>query len=424
MICENAQVRPVFCITTLIGLVCHLFHFRVVGMNHNKVNRAVVMFVILFSISLFIIVILGITHPARAQESEYKTVVAEGVAAMMPGKAIDRAHDEALKDAKRNAVMSGVGVLIGSETLVKNYQVVSDKILSQSGGFVKNFLILSEKQDGDLYRMVIQADVASANLKNAIDAVLALKPEKGYPRIMIVGVEKVDGETLTTVSSQTAIEGFLHEKGFDLVDESQVEMIKARDVAMNPDDNQKAAALGKKFGAEIVIVTQGLADYEGVGDVYGAQMHTYRGTLDARMIYTDTADLLGSVSATDKGTAEGKPSAARLAFQKAARKVAPRIMEKILTDWQKQSNKNKMELVISGVSYAQLKQIGETLKNVRGVDGVAAPQFDKGVAVFRIQGTLTAENLADHLTETTGGLSLNVTGISPGRIEAEMRKNQ
>jgi hypothetical protein len=99
-------------------------------------------------------------------------------------------------------------------------------------------------------------------------------------------------------------------------------------------------------------------------------------------------------------------------------------MEKILTDWQKQSNRNKMELVVSGVSYAQLKQIGETLKNVRGVDGVAAPQFDKGVAVFRIQGTLTAENLADHLTETTGGLFLNVTGISPGRIEAEMRKNQ
>jgi len=417
-------MRHIICIITLVGLVCHLFHFRVVDMSHNKFNRAAVMFVILFSISLFIIVILGITRPAHAQESGYKVVVAEGVAAMMPGKAIDRVHDEALKDAKRNAVMSGVGVLIGSETLVKNYQVVSDKILSQSGGFVKNFKILSERQDGDLYRIMIQADVASANLKNALDAVLVLKDEKGYPRIMIVGVEKVDGENLTTVSSQTAIEGFLHEKGFDLVDESQVEVIKARDVAMNPNDTQKAAALGKKFGAEIVILIQGLADYEGVGDVYGTQMYTYRGTLDARMIYTDTADLLGSVSATDKGTAEGKPSAARLAFQKAARRVAPKIVEKILTDWQKQSNRNKMELVVSGVDYAQLKQIGETLKTIRGVDGVATPQFDKGVAVFRIQGNLTAENLADRLTEATGGVPLTITGISPGRIEAEIRKNQ
>lgn len=388
-------------------------------MNKQKCKDLVVVFIMIFFIWLYVVVILGLSQNAHAQETEYKLVVAEGVSALMPGKPVDKAYDEAVKDAKRNAVQSGLGVLVSSETLVKNYQVVHDRILAQSAGYVRNFKVISKNNEGDLYRVVIEAEVALATINSDLIAVGILKSEKGYPRIMIIGVEKVDGENMTTISSQTVIEDFLVSKGFDLVDESQVKEIKMRDEAMNSDDLNKAAALGKKFGAEVIILLEGLADYAGASNVYGAQMESYRGSVNARMIYTDTADMLGSANAKDQATGEGKPAAARLAFEKAGKKVAPVIMQKILDDWQKHTN--KMELVVSGVNYSQLKKIGAAVKTIRGVDAVASPQFDKGVAVFRIQGNLLAEDLADSLDKTEIGSLLDVTGISPGRVEAEVQ---
>ena len=54
-----------------------------------------------------------------------KTVTAEGQG---------RNRHYALKDAWRNAVDNSVGGYIVSETRVKNYQLISDKILSFSEG--------------------------------------------------------------------------------------------------------------------------------------------------------------------------------------------------------------------------------------------------------------------------------------------------
>ncbi len=355
---------------------------------------------------------------AIGQESEYKSVVAEGVSALMPGKPLDRAYDEALLDAKRTAVEMGVGTLVDSKSIVENYQLISDRILTHSSGYLRTFKVVSKGKDGDLYRVVITAEVGLGKIKDDLIAIAVLKEEKGYPRLMLIGMEKVGEKPKTTFSAQTVIEDVLGDKGFDLVDKSQVDVIKARDVAMNPDDYGKAAALGRRFGAEIVIVFQAIADYEGTSDVYGALMHSYRGTVDARIIYTDTGDLLGAVDTSDHAAAEGKPAAVRLAFQKTARKIAPMIMDKILSDWQKHIN--KLELVVSGLSYRQMDGLKKILKEMRRVKGVATPEFTKGVAIYRIQADMRADDLADHLLENAWIPGLIITTVSANRVEAKV----
>ncbi len=47
-------------------------------------------------------------------------------------------HELAMKDAMRNAAEQTVGIVIGSETLVQNFALVSDKILSKSLGYVSS----------------------------------------------------------------------------------------------------------------------------------------------------------------------------------------------------------------------------------------------------------------------------------------------
>ena len=233
-------------------------------------------------------------------------------------------------------------------------------------------------------------------------------------------MEKTGDQEKNSVSAQTAIEEILIESGFDLVDESQVEVLKARDAAMHPDDPNLAAALGKRLGAEIIIVFQAMADFEGTSNAYGLALHSFRGAVDATIIYTDTADILGSVSASDYAAAEGRPAAVRLAFQKTAKKVAPLIKERILNDWQKHTN--KLELIVNGLTYGEMKQLKERIQMMRRVKAVAAPKFEKGVTIFHIQADLSSEEFADKLLYGKELPGLDIQAMTPGRVEATIRR--
>lgn len=370
--------------------------------------------------SLILIFVVFLSAPQSAPESGgYHYVVAEGVAAMSLDKPLDKIYDEALKDAKRNAVQSGLGVLVDNETLVENYRLISDRILTLSTGYVRNFEVIEKGRDGDLYRVVISAEVAIADMNSDLRAVLSLKAEKNYPRLMLIGMEKAGEEVKSSFTAQAVMEEFLVDKGFDLVDESQVEEIKARDVALNQNDFQKAAALGERFGAEIVVLYQAVADFEGTHMTYGTAMDMYRATVDARIIYADTAALLGSVSAWEHAAAEAGPSAVRLGFKKAAKKAAPLIMDKILADWQK--HVHKLELVVSGVDYRVMKQMKDEMENLRWVQGIGSSRLEKETAIFQIQADMSSEEIADALLSNRQLPPLSITSLSPGRIEAKLK---
>ena len=48
-------------------------------------------------------------------------------------------YDEALKRAMRAAVEKGVGVLVDSETIIKNNQLISDKVYTEVKGYINSY---------------------------------------------------------------------------------------------------------------------------------------------------------------------------------------------------------------------------------------------------------------------------------------------
>jgi hypothetical protein len=110
---------------------------------------------------LVVLAVAALAFPVFAQES--KTVTAEGVAAIQ-GNARDIARDAALVDAQKRAVEQAISFLIDSQTQVENYQVISDRILSQTSGYIKRYEITGENVDSGLLRVRINADVALGRL--------------------------------------------------------------------------------------------------------------------------------------------------------------------------------------------------------------------------------------------------------------------
>jgi hypothetical protein len=67
--------------------------------------------------------------------------------------------DEALADAFRNAVRQVVGAIVDAETVTKNDDIISDKVLTYSDGIVKKYEQLSLKVDRKLTRVRVRAVV-------------------------------------------------------------------------------------------------------------------------------------------------------------------------------------------------------------------------------------------------------------------------
>ena len=99
----------------------------------------------------------------------------------MIGEGLGKDEKEARKAAFHDAVSKVVGSLVDSETLVKNDEIISERILEFSGGFIKNYVVIkSEKADGDMVRIRIRAVVERLQIVSRLtDMKVTTKEIKG-----------------------------------------------------------------------------------------------------------------------------------------------------------------------------------------------------------------------------------------------------
>ena len=144
------------------------------------------------------------------QQDTTVEVIAEGVASLQYSE--DVARDRALKDALRNAVERAMGTFISSSTIVENYRLIEDRILSKSEGYVKSYRILSEEKKDGLYRIRILAQVSGGKLEEDLKGIRLISLQKGRPLIYVSSPRKKirdffadkllsDGFSITTDSS-------------------------------------------------------------------------------------------------------------------------------------------------------------------------------------------------------------------------------
>ena len=130
---------------------------------------------------IFFFLAVGLLVPCLHAGEEKE---AESIKVISAGMGVD--SDAALKNALKNAVSQAVGSIIDSETMVKNDEVIEDKILSHSGGFVEKYDVIGEPKAKDgLVTVRIEAEVKRMNLKREMEA------------NNIIVVKKIDGQVFT-----------------------------------------------------------------------------------------------------------------------------------------------------------------------------------------------------------------------------------
>jgi hypothetical protein len=117
----------------------------------------------LFLKILFIYLLLPFKSNGQVNDLSFRNIIGKGIATN---------YNAAIELAKRDALERSVGVYISSETIIKNDQLLNDKIYSLSSGFVKKYdvistVILSENATEVIISADISKDAIISEIKNA-----------------------------------------------------------------------------------------------------------------------------------------------------------------------------------------------------------------------------------------------------------------
>ena len=166
-------------------------------------------------------------------------------------------------------------------------------------------------------------------------------------------------------------------------------MIKKREADMNYDDPLAAAALGRQFGAELLILGEASAELGNVLEAYGTKAYSYSANITVKAIKADTAEIIysgtASESATGGGGTRGQTAIGREALEKAAKKIADKAVEEVLEKWRSEVfNVSKISVVAVSPDQEELDKFKTEVGMLDGVEQVVERETFAGTGIYEV----------------------------------------
>ncbi len=306
-------------------------------------------------------------------------------------------RNAALQSALRNAIEQGVGVVIGSETLVHGGVLIRDQIIAKSSGYVRDFAVVHEQHVAGTWTVSVSASVDFlSKLEQDMLGMAMLLERTGWPRIMAIPDEIIDGKPASTWATTTALEEFFLAKGLSLVDATQVRENRRRDIERAAGDPALAAEIGRQYGAEVVLVGYARAAFaESTEPLPGVGLqHFFTANLNLKLVETAGASILASSSSPPtRGGSSTKEAGAQLALRRAAEQIAPKLFLQTICRWSQDADESKeYEIWVVGTDNPTLESIRNAIAGDDRVRGVTDATLANGIAKFRVR---SAGSLSD-----------------------------
>ncbi len=370
----------------------------------------VLLFSVIFTILLF--------SPVNAEQSG-GAVEVEGYASIVGGRK-DQAREAAIQNAFRLAVEQVVGVAVESKTVVKDSELLNDRIFSKSKGFIKTYRILDEKVEADAYRIKLFASVSRHKLERGLDDAGLLIRKMGKPRIAVVVMESnVDARSRPGGLIENHLVNTLGKRGYSLVDR-QVMLALEKEAAKAGSDYAdavvRAAAAG---GAEVVITGQAVA--RTAPALSGTNLRPVQVSATCRAIDADTGESLATVVSNQKELNVNPAAAGTEALQKAAVEIAESLNRQIIAAWTKRlTGIRTVKLTLHGIPQKLSLQFQEDLKERIGrVEDLHDRGYKDHKLRLDLDVTGSFKELIDELTTfISDNGTISITAYSAGQMQA------
>ena len=395
---------------------------------------------------LFFILVFFVSVGVFAKNSQVITV--QGQAAINNDKLA--AKEKALDDAKRKAVEQVTGVIVSSESLTKNFELISDNIYSKAKGYISNYTVVKEgidPMDKGVYFVQIKATVSKDKLEKDISAIQILYKSMGKPKFLLMIAEQNFGEKTasgwwsniksTTGSVEVVVVRELSKKGFKFVDGKtlqdklkkysqfkNMDAITAKDIISI---NTLHDADYVVYGNVIVTVNNGLGKTK-----TGFAIGTLKVVKSSNGEVVSTIELKNRNnkdynSSTYRGEATNRPNeilASEGALSDFGVKASKQLEKHILKHWQKQVNSaREISVKVKGLKYSKFKALKAHLLEMRGVKSVDGFKMENKISSMRVTYKGSSNQLLDLITnKPLKGLKLELETINGAEMIFSVEK--
>ncbi|MGH7496453.1 MAG: hypothetical protein ACREOO_29230 [bacterium] len=371
-------------------------------------------------------------RPAPASKPQGVEITVLGTGAILANDQA-AARDKAIDDAMRKAVQQALGTHIKSETLVENFQMVEDRILAWSSGYVTKYDILREgRGQYDTYEVQMRALVNLSDLKND-DQALAELLQKENPRVMVMIAEQNIGDTdrlryfeVDMTSAETAVIEQFRVKGFEVVDPGQAKENQNREAVLSAieGDARKAAAIAAAQHAELIVTGKAAATVATGYNLGG--MKSCQANITARVVRAGDARIVATASEHAAHPHIDELTGGTLAIEKASKKAGETLIAKVVAEAQKNFyNENSVTVRVQGYkNYGELQKFTNVLKSyIRGIKNVYERGSASGYATLDVKILGNAQQLARELAnKNLEPFEVEVTNVSANRIDTKIRQ--
>ncbi|KPJ77494.1 MAG: hypothetical protein AMJ54_07760 [Deltaproteobacteria bacterium SG8_13] len=359
--------------------------------------------------------LIWLVSPVYAQQQAGDiTVDAEG---------IGTSQKDATLKAKREAVETGIGTVLISQTEIKNYELQKDVILTRTLGSVKSYELLEEIRKPDMTVFVkIRATVSLAGIKEDLAALKILLESMDKPRMMVV-VEEAGGH-----GAESAIVDYLNSKEFELVDPAVVAalMKKESDLVNRAaaGDPAAAARIGSENGAEFILAGRVTKSAAGSDVLKGTGLISGQASIAAKVINCSNAKIIAAKTAQSAAAHLSAEVAAAMAAEKAGRKLMDAaLFEAIVASFQDTLNNGlPLDITIEPVSsYKQQKALQGHFRDIEDVVSVNKRSYGNGRLKLTVFFKGSADSFSDAVDGTTFmGKTLSVIEVEGSRIGIQL----
>ncbi len=375
---------------------------------------------------------------AYGQESaESKTYVVIGAATVYGGN-VSAAREKAISNSLVTAVALMIGDLLQVDSLVDNFPRLNELMFDRKNTYIRDYKVLTEVARGKSYRVVVKATVFGKKISKQLSDAGILRTKTTLPRVLFLVVEKNVREPLPIfwwsaedanfVSvSEAGMTARLIEAGFEIIDHRG-----AREKPLVNWDNfdkpaltdQEAATLGASLKADVVILATSTASLS--TNIMGSDMRSFNGTVTARAIRTDSAELMLNSTRTAAAANENDIIGGKEALAKVGGLAGQELAEQLAVVWQRQAGRPAVvELSIQGTGHlGSYVKFRKALNTISGVEGIQVKEIKPNEATLLVEYKGKAKDLAAALMlQNFKSFGINISEVTDNSLQIELVKD-
>ncbi len=314
---------------------------------------------------LFLLLLGGAANGAQPDVE----VVASGMAAIGSDRAA--CIEQAVLDAKRNAVEQAVGVLVDAEALAQDYEVVWESIRTRSHGYIKRWEMLGEPEwdtRSGLLKVRIRAVVGTTEAVKDLWQIPEVYNALERPRVQ---VRLISAETRQTEPHATsALVHALRVRGFEVVEGTTTP--------------PEVLVLGTVRTEAVIRLGDRSAPYR-LGEVVG----TCKAFAEVRVVWADSGATIvppfrcEAAGISFNSNEEAEREALRNLGTDLVDEGKGALAQKVVGAWLAQlQNGLRVRFVLRNADYRTLAQFADKLREMRGVVSVQGERMEAGDGVL------------------------------------------